>query len=323
MKRILIPILTLFLGAIACGQATPTVVPADREERMPETKYTPEEDYWPPVAAPGWSLPVPLPYPVNTAGGEDSPFILPDGNTLYFWFTPDVSLPAEQQLGDGVTGIWVTERVGEGWSEPERIHLIEPGKLGLDGCPFISMDVMYFCTTREGYTGIEWFRAARVDGSWQDWRLASDELKMDEYETGELHISADGQELYFHSSRAGGFGMRDIWVSRMTSTGWGEPVNLGTTVNTINDEGYPYLSPDGTELWFTGQSSGGKPGPAVFRSLRQPDGSWGQAEEIINTLAGEPTLSGDGKTLYFTHAFFPADMSRMLEADIYVSYKEE
>ncbi len=323
MKITILPILLLALVSIACVLVTPTAVPVDRQARMPETKYTPEDDYWPPMAAPGWSQPVPLPFPVNTAGGEDSPFILPDGKTLYFWFTPDVSLPAEKQVGDGVTGIWVSRREGERWSEPERIHLIEPGKLALDGCEFILREVMYFCTTREGFTGIQWFRADLVDGRWQDWRLASGELKQEEYETGELHISADGQELYFHSSRAGGFGSRDIWVSRMTSSGWGEPQNLGEAINSINDEGYPYLSPDGKELWFTGQSSGGKPGPAVYRSQRQPDGTWGQAEEIINTLAGEPTLSGDGKTLYFMHAFFTADMSRMLEADIYVSYRQE
>ena len=46
--------------------------------------------------------------PVNTAGAEDSPFVTPDGQTLYFFFTPDVRVPAEQQLLDGVTGIWVT-----------------------------------------------------------------------------------------------------------------------------------------------------------------------------------------------------------------------
>ena len=126
MKKLLIPSLVLILVSIACGQATTTLVPADREARMPETKVSPQDDFWPPVAAPGWTQPVPLPHPVNTAGGEDSPFILPDGNTLYFWFTPDVSLPAEQQVGDGVTGIWVTERTGEGWSVPERVHLVEP-----------------------------------------------------------------------------------------------------------------------------------------------------------------------------------------------------
>jgi len=33
-------------------------------------------------------MPVTLEEPVNTAGGGDSPFISPGGNTLYFFFTP-------------------------------------------------------------------------------------------------------------------------------------------------------------------------------------------------------------------------------------------
>ncbi|MBE9525149.1 MAG: hypothetical protein IMY76_08615 [Chloroflexi bacterium] len=50
---------------------------------------------------------MPQPYPVNTAGVEDLAFIMPDGNTLYLWFTPDANMPAEGQVTDGVTGIYV------------------------------------------------------------------------------------------------------------------------------------------------------------------------------------------------------------------------
>jgi len=51
---------------------------------------------------------------VNTPGGEDSPFITPDGATLYFFLTPDVSIPVERQLFDGVTGIWASIRLPDG-----------------------------------------------------------------------------------------------------------------------------------------------------------------------------------------------------------------
>jgi hypothetical protein len=261
--------------------------------------------------------------PVNTAGAEDSPFISLDGNDFYFFFTPDVSIPAEKQLLDGVTGIWVAHRNGDNWSEPVRIRLENPGTLALDGCEFVSGDLMYFCTTREGYNGIQWFRANFKDGSWQDWRYVGDELKQNEYQIGELHITADGQELYFHSARPGGFGGLDIWVAHKTASGWGEPVNLSPTVNTTADEGWPDISADGQELWFSGQSTHGKPGPAIFRSLRQPDGSWGPSEEIISAFAGEPTLSADKKTLYFVHHYYSKDLSTMLEADIYVSNRHE
>jgi hypothetical protein len=316
-KRLL-PLLPVALLLSACLPATPIPAP-DRAERVPAHKVTPEEDAWPPQVAAGWSQPVPLPYPVNTSGGEDSPFLMPDGQGLYFFFTPDVSKPAQEQLFDGLTGIWFTHRSGETWSEPERVLLADPGELALDGCEFVTEQLMYFCTIRTGYTEIQWFRADMVDGLWQGWYDASEELRQDEYEVGELHISADGQALYFHSKRSGGYGGLDIWVSGLMPGGWSEPANLGPTVNTPNDEGWPYISPDEQELWFTGQSTKGQPGPAIFHSQRQPDGSWGQAEEIVSSFAGEPTLSEDGRSLYFVHHYFNADVTQMLEADIYVT----
>lgn len=321
MKKLLLPFACLTLVILACGTSTPTPAPVDRYPLLPKAKYTPETDFWPPIIIDGWSQPVPLPYPVNTSGGEDSPFVLPDGQTLYFFFTPDVNIPAEKQLLDGVTGIWVAHRSGETWSEPERVRLSNPGELALDGCEFVSGDLMFFCTAREGYTEAQWFRADFKNNIWQDWRFAGDELKQSEYEVGELHISADGQELYFHSSRPGGYGGLDIWLSHKTTAGWGIPVNLGPGINTAADEGWPFVSADRQELWFNGQSTKGRPGPAIFRSLRQPDGFWGTAEEIVSTFAGEPTLSADGKTLYFVHHYYSEDMSTMLEADIYVSFK--
>ena len=78
----------------------------DRESKIPAdgVKMTPESDVHPPVLhSDEFEDPVPLRYPINTAGGEDSPYILDDGNTLYFFFTPDVSIPAEKQVIDDVT----------------------------------------------------------------------------------------------------------------------------------------------------------------------------------------------------------------------------
>jgi len=180
---------------------------------------------------------------------------------------------------------------------------------------------MYFCTVRAGYTGVQWFRAEFRDGAWRDWRFAGDELKQDRYEVGELHMSADGQEMFFHSRRAGGYGGLDLWVAPKTSDGWGEPINLGRLVNTSADEGWPFVSPDGQELWYNGQSKQGRPGPAIFRAPRQPDGSWGHPEEIVSTFAGEPSMSNDGRTLYFVHHYYSKDLTTILEGDIYVSVR--
>lgn len=335
MRRTLLATAILILTALACGQAqtvapppqvtaNPTLPPQptaiSRYSAIPAiAKMTPADDAWPPAIAPGWTQPVPLDPPVNTAGAEDSPFITPNGQTLYFFFTPDVRIPPEKQILDGVTGIWVTHREGESWSEPERVPLANPGELHMDGCEFVLDDWMVFCSAREGNVReIDLYTATLRDGVWTDWQNWGEPFNV-AYQVGEMHITADGRFLYFGSDRPGGYGGMDLWVSEKIGEEWSEPVNLGPQINTAGDENQPFVTDDGQELWFDSTSQQGQPGPATFRSVRQADGSWGKSEEIVSSFAGEPTLTGDGQTLYFVHHYFNADVSQMIEADIYVS----
>lgn len=281
----------------------------DRESKIPAdaVKLTPETD-----AAPVKSLseeygnPVPMPYPINTKGAEDSPFILPDGKTLYQFFTPDVRIPAEKQVIDGVTGIYVARKVDGVWQKPERVMLQNPGKISLDGCEFILGSKMWFCTAREGYKGLHWATAELVDGKWKNWGV--DDFNPS-YEVGELHMSKDGNTLYFHSNRPGGKGGMDVWMSQKVGDEWGEPVNL-ENVNSEYNEGWPALSPGETELWITKNYG-------LWRS-KKVGGVWQTPELMFSPLAGEATIDNEGN-VYFTHHFFKDD--KMLEADIYVAHK--
>lgn len=292
----------------------PVAIPdSGREETLPAdvAKRGPDTDQHPPILhASDYEQPVPLPYPVNTAGAEDSPFILPDGKTLYVWFTPDVRVPPEKQLLDGVTGVYVSRRAGEAWGKPERVWLQDRGRLALDGCVAVQDDEMWFCSAREGYTGINMFTAKMVDGKWADWQYAGDRL-MQEIQIGEVH--RHGDDLYFHADRPGGRGGLDIWVTSQRAGVWSDPVNI-EAVNTADMDGYPFVSPSGNELWFTRTYLGT---PAIFRSLKT-NGRWGEPELIVSQFAGEPTLDQAGH-LYFTHHYF--ERGTMIEADIYVAYK--
>ena len=282
-----------------------------RAERIPAdiAKRGPETDQHPPILhSDEYEEPVPLPYPVNTAGAEDSPFILPDGNTLYFFFTPDVRVPPEKQILDDVSGVWVTHKTGDTWSEPEKVWLQEPGKLAMDGAVAIQGDEMWFCSAREGYTGVNMF-TARWDGeAWVDWEYVGDRL-MKDFKMGEVHIHGD--DLYFHSDRDGG---RDIWMTTRVDGEWSEPVNI-EAVNTDAHESLPFVSSDGNELWFTRTYLGT---PGIFRSIKM-NGEWQEPEMIVSQFAGEPTLD-DAGNLYFVHHFYEDGV--MIEADIYVAYRK-
>src|SRR5207245_487156 len=67
-------------------------------------------------------------------------------------------------------------------------------------------------------------------------------------------LSPDELSLYFVSTRAGGVGGADIWVSRRASPDapWGDPVNLGPNVNGPGIDASPALSLDGHFLFFSG-----------------------------------------------------------------------
>lgn len=288
-------------------------VPPSRYSKIPDdvVKISPDTDLNPPVSeSDEYYDPVPVPGYVNSRGGEDSSFILPSGDTIYFFFTPDVREPVEKQVADEVTGIYVSRLVDGEWGEPERVLLQDPGRLALDGCEVVLGDVMYFVSAREGYTGLHWFRAEQVDGLWSNWTCVDDWMKTFEYEVGEIDFSPDMKTLYFHSGRDGGKGGYDIWVSEWVDGGWGEPVNL-EAVNSAGYDGWPSLSPDGSELWFSRDYG-------VWRS-KLVDGEWGAPERMFFPLAGESTMDSAGN-VYFTHHFYDGDV--MLEADIYVAYKK-
>ena len=141
----------VMFGLAACpGDSRKTEIPPPaetqiagrtlRDSKIPAdaVKVRPETDAYPPVLhLEGWQQPVGLGPPVDTAGAEDSPFITPDGGTLYFWFTPSTSVPAKKQLLDEVTGIYVSRRQGNTWSIPpfSRICPTRGGSISMTPSP--------------------------------------------------------------------------------------------------------------------------------------------------------------------------------------------
>ncbi len=320
-SRLLAALLVALALAGCSRQAAPPL--RTRAEALPPgaVKQQPSADPHPPLLhASEWAAPIPLPGAVNTAGAEDSPYVSPDGNTLYFFFTPDVRVPVEKQLLDGVTGIYRAQKVGGRWGEAERVLLSDD--VALDGCVALAGDVMWFASARAGNLGeVDVYTARLVDGRWAGVQNAGRQLNVD-YDVGELHVTADGQTMYCGGpEKWDDFTGKDLFVLHRQGDGWSAPEPLPPPINTEKyNEDQPFVTPDGSELWFTGQSRLGQIGPAVYRSRRTAAGAWGAPEEVVSCLAGEPTLDAAGN-LYFIHHYYTADMAQMLEADVYVAYR--
>jgi hypothetical protein len=120
-------------------------------------------------------------------------------------------------------------------------------------------------------------------------------------------ISKDGLSLYFQCSCPGGLGGIDIWVSQRATVDdpWGPPQNLGSSVNTADNDGGPSLSIDGHRLYFISNRPGGLGGNDLYVARRRDkhdDLGWQPAVHlgnVINSSSNEvaPQPFGDG--LYF------------------------
>jgi hypothetical protein len=123
-----------------------------------------------------------------------------------------------------------------------------------------------------------------------------------------LCISADGLELYFEANREGNYGGVDIWmaVRETKDDPWGEPVNLGLTVNSSVSDADPSISTDGLELYFRSNRQGGQGYTDIWVTKRPTkDEPWGNPVNLgppVNSPDVErgPSISADGLVLFFS-----------------------
>ena len=125
-------------------------------------------------------------------------------------------------------------------------------------------------------------------------------------------LSADGLSLYFSSGRPAGIGGQDLWVTtrKTRSSPWGQPANLGPTVNSAANEHSPYISADDLTLYFAeqpdqlerpGGSGNGDIWVTTRKTKRDPWGTPVNLGPTVNSSAWDqaPSISDDGLSLYF------------------------
>ncbi|MBK9732276.1 MAG: PD40 domain-containing protein [Chitinophagaceae bacterium] len=180
--------------------------------------------------------------------------------------------------------------------------------------------IIYFvvCDKPNGYGSCDIYFTQKKGVQWSEPRNVGAPVCTNAWET-QPSISADGKILFFTSTRTGGKGGSDIWISTKDKNGkWSNPVNAGDSINTPLDEKTPFFHSDGMTLYF---SSPGHPGIGkddIFYSRKKEDGSWSRAVNIgypINTKNDENSLivSLDGK-----HAYFASDRFKLnRDMDLY------
>jgi tetratricopeptide (TPR) repeat protein len=209
-----------------------------------------------------WGPPMNLGSNVNSSSTEWAPRITADGLSLFFASTrPD---------GYGNWDVWIVTRptIEDDWGEPMNLgpNINSSAKDAFGAVSPDGLSLILSYTKRSGGHGSwdAWVtRWATIDDEWGEPVDLGPPVNSS---AGDIctGLSADELSLFlstglFGPARPGGAGGGDLWVStRSTKYGpWSEPVNLGPTINSWADELLPYISADGSILYFTSGRPGG------------------------------------------------------------------
>jgi len=99
--------------------------------------------------------------------------------------------------------------------------------------------------------------------TWENSKLL--DFNSESFRNQQQCLSADGKTLYFSSDMPGGYGGADLYRIQKVSNTWGQPENLGPIVNSIGNEGFPFVSGD-TLLVFASDGHPGFGGLDIFMS---------------------------------------------------------
>lgn len=88
------------------------------------------------------------------------------------------------------------------------------------------------------------------------------------YKSIQPYVSMDGRTLYFSSNRPGGLGGMDIWKIAIDSAGntIGQAENLGSLINSDQDEVTPFFHEVSSTLFFSSNGHGSIGGLDIFKS---------------------------------------------------------
>jgi len=279
------------LCVLACHTATP-----DTARRSAETFGE-------------WSSPINVGPPVNTEYNDTYAFLSRDELTMYF--------TSDRPGGLGGDDLWFTTRASldDPWEDPQNMSALNTDKA--DSLAVLSSDehLMFFHSTRPGGCGAgDIWMTRRHNTRSQEWNppmnlgcvlnTAVTEIAPAFFENPETgHVT-----LFYGSNRPGGFGglgTFDVYASVVGEDGYFGPGALVPDFSSAGRDTRIFIRKDGLEVFITSDRTGGQGLIDIWTSTRETlSDPWPTPIDVpgpVNSACddGSPWLSGDGTTLYF------------------------
>lgn len=217
-----------------------------------------------------WSPPENLGPPVNTPFTDGAPSLSPDGHLLF--------IHSNRPGGLGLFDVWVAHRSGskdeDDWGAPVNLGTDVNTADDEQGPDYVASDgggVLHFNRGNLLVNLGDLYRAElRRDGTTEGPAQPVTELNAPAFNDAAPGLRADAREILFWSTRPGGFGGADIWVSTRQSANhpWSAPQNAGALLNSTLADFHPELTQDARTLFLSSNRAGTLGGLDLWMSTR-------------------------------------------------------
>lgn len=182
--------------------------------------------------------------------------------------------------------------------------------------PFISMDgkgLLFISDNTDGNVPAVFYTSSADEVNWKQPVMLPSTINNRLNHLRGFSLSPDGKQLFITSTKGGGVGGYDLYISDQRGAYWSDPAPVGLPVNSKANEASPTLSADGTRLFFmrcermdATSASGCK---LMMATRRTVTSQWTEPVELpphINTGNSQtPRIMGDGETIIFASDKLP------------------
>jgi hypothetical protein len=199
-----------------------------------------------------WKTPQMLDTFINTSTHDACTGLSADGEKLLLFRTSK-----DSKSGD----ILESNLINDKWSKPTplKLNVNSSDFIESSACYSADNDIVFFSSNRMGgYGGKDLYYVKKLpDGNWGIPRNLGEAVNT-EYDEDAPFVDALGKTLYFSSEGHTNMGGYDVFKSSFDNYGFfTTPQNLGSPINTVNDDVFFVLNPDSTIAYMSSERHGG------------------------------------------------------------------
>ncbi len=196
-----------------------------------------------------WTKPVLL--ELNKKYSYNDPFLSKDENRLYFISNRALDGQGDKRNSD----LWYIQKMGETWSEPRSAGESINSEKDEYYISISNNETIYYVsnvhTSEENKWDFDLYYAASANGKFTKPVRMGDSVNSEHFECDPF-VSPDETYLIFCSSRPGGYGQGDLYISfKNDNNTWSKAINMGSILNTEHHEFCPFVTKDGNYFFYT------------------------------------------------------------------------